>query len=243
MTGRSGPEHAAMAILVRGRADGGLEVLLTRRSCELNRSADMYLFPGGLIRKEDSCEPILRRCYGLSLQEAQRRLGGHLSPELSLAHWVTAIRELFEATGILLCFGLDGKEPDAKDEKRRRRIAENHQSLICQAIDFRALLESEGLFCATGSLCYFSHWRMPEKPPIRYDAYLFLALLPADQDPITKPQQANETLWVTPDRSLELCEKSALSVDFPTFASLRSLADFESLDALLAEYRGRGAIP
>ncbi len=228
------PKHAATVILVRPEANGGFEVFMTRRPHGMNFLEGMYVFPGGSLRKEDCTERILRRCHGLSRKEAQGILGMHLSPELSLGHWVTGIRELFEEVGILLGVTEAGKPLDMNERERKERLAEKRKALIDGSIDFQMLLESEGLFCDATSLIYFSHWLTPEEFSIRFDTRFYLTPLPTDQTPLSTSQ---DSLWITPDRSLKLCEQGDLPVIFPTFASLRTLANFDSLEGLLAEYR------
>ncbi|MGH7772590.1 MAG: NUDIX hydrolase [Candidatus Binatia bacterium] len=225
---------ATAVILVRLEANGGFEVFMTRRPHGMNSLGGMYVFPGGSVRKEDCTEPILRRCHGLSRKEAQRILRMHLSPELSLGHWVTGVRELFEEVGILLCVTEAGKPLDMNERGLKERVAEKRKALIEGSIDFQLLLESEGLFCDAASLIYFSHWLMPEEIFPRFDTRFYLARLPTDQTPLSTSE---DSLWITPDRSLKLCEQEELSVLFPTFASLRTLANFDSLEALMAEYR------
>ena len=108
----------------------------------------MYVYPGGSVRKADSSKGMLRRCRGLSPSEAQKTLGMHLSPALSLGYWVAAIRELFEEVGILLCVTESGKPLDmnnVEEKNRKDRMSKKRSALINGALDFQALLESEGL--------------------------------------------------------------------------------------------------
>jgi 8-oxo-dGTP pyrophosphatase MutT (NUDIX family) len=231
------PKNAATVVLLRPRSSGGFEIFMTRRPDRMDFLGGVYVFPGGSVRKEDRAEGLLSRCVGLSREEARRILGAHLSPDLALGHWVAAIRELFEEVGVLLCVNDAGQPVELKGEGRKEKLAERRQRLIQGAITFQQLLEAEGLFCDARQLTYFSHWLTPEEFPTRYDARFFLAPLPPDQLPLESSQEVSHGLWVTPERALELCQSGSLPVIFPTFASLRTLADFDSLESLLAEYR------
>ncbi len=236
------PKIAATVILVRAGVDRGIEVFLTRRPQGMKFLGGMYVYPGGSVRKADSSKGMLRRCRGLSPSESQKILGMHLSPELSLGYWVAAIRELFEEAGILLCVTESGKPLDlnnAEEKNRKDRMSEKRSALIDGTVNFQALLESEGLFCDVARLGYFSHWQTPEEFPTRFDTRFYLAPLPPDQTPLSVSEEVTNSLWITPERALTLCEKGELPMMFPTFASLRSLADFESLDRLLVEYQRR----
>jgi hypothetical protein len=60
--------------------------------------------------------------------------------------------------------------------------------------------------------------------------------LPKDQAPLPTSPEVVHSLWLTPDRALELFADDELPMIFPTFASLRTLADFEALDNVWREY-------
>ena len=230
------PKNASTVILLRPEVNGGFELFMTRRPQRMEFLGGIYVFPGGSVRKEDCSEDTLRRCHGLSTREAKRIFGNHLSPELSLGHWIAGIRELFEEVGVLLCVREHGKQLDMNDQGLKERLAHKRLALVEGAIDFQTLLESEKLYCDAASLSYFSHWLTPEEFPIRFDTRFYLAILPADQIPLPNSQEVTESLWMTPDQALELCQHGKLPVIFPTFASLRTLADFDSWPRLRAEF-------
>jgi 8-oxo-dGTP pyrophosphatase MutT (NUDIX family) len=230
------PKHAATVILVRPAVHGEFEVLLTRRPSEMAFLGGMYVFPGGTVRKEDYSVTTLRRCRPPSQERAERILGNHRTPEQSLGHRVAGIRELFEEVGVILCVTEAGEPLDAEASRVKERLAVQRQALLQQAISFQALLESEGLLLDTARLAYFSHWVTPEVFSIRFDTRFYLALLPVNQNPLSRSHEVTHSLWITPDTGLDLCQRSQLPMIFPTFASLRTLADFESLESLCGHY-------
>jgi len=236
MTKNQLPKSAATVILLRPEANGGFELFMIKRPDKMEFLGGIYAFPGGSVKKEDCGEALFRRCYGLSPTQARTILGNELSPELSLGHWVAGIRELFEEVGVLLCVREDGRPVDMDEQALKERLAEKRQALIEGSIDFQTLLESEGLYCSVASLRYFSHWLTPEEFPIRFDTRFFLGHLPINQTPLPKSQEVAESLWVTPDRALERCQQDNLPVIFPTFASLRTLANFDSWARLRMEF-------
>lgn len=229
--------HAATVVLLRPAQPDGLEVFLTRRPRGMDFLGGAYVFPGGSVRDEDCAEGILKRCRGLSPQDARTILRTELSPELSLAHWVAGIRELFEEVGVLLCVAESGAPVDTNQDGLRERWAGKRLQLIDGSLTFLALLESEGILCDAASLRYFSHWRTPEEFATRFDTRFYLAALPAGQEPLATSEEVAHSLWVTPDEALRFCESGRLPMIFPTFSALRTLADFDSLDRLFAEYR------
>ena len=229
------PRRAATVILLRPAEPNGFEIFLTRRPEEMAFLGGMYGFPGGAVRKDDCVAPMLRLCYGLSPADARMLIGAHLSPSEALGFWIAAVRELFEETGVLLAVDHSGQPWPAAPE-RRHNLFDKHAALLQETLSFRSLLESEKLLCDASRLVHFSHWQTPEQSSIRFDTRFFLAALPENQTPLPASPEVAHSFWVTPDRGLELFAENELALIFPTFASLRTLADFDSLEAVMREY-------
>ena len=222
---------AATVILLRPSAPTGFEVFLTRRPEGMRFLGGMYCFPGGSVNKEDSSPRTLARCSGVSPQQARKIIGAQFRPQSALGFWIAAIRELFEEVGILLSVG-DSGSPISIDGMRSHPLAEKHAALIARSLTFAALLESENLYCNASALAYFSHWQTPAQNSLRFDTRFFLAVLPPAQTPLPSSYEVIHSLWLTPDRAIQLFERGELPLIFPTFASLRTLADFETLGSL-----------
>ena len=197
----------------------------------------VYVFPGGSVEEGDYSEEMLERCRGLSPVEAQRNLGNELSPELSLGHWVAGIRELFEEVGILFSVSDGGKKLDTRHEELKKRLTEKRHALVREALDFRFLLESEGLYCDVGRLAYFSHRVTPEKYSVRFDTRFYLAALPPDQSPLSSSQEVTEGLWLTPQQALQRAQNAGFPMMPPTLAALRTLAALGSWQKLREQYQ------
>jgi 8-oxo-dGTP pyrophosphatase MutT (NUDIX family) len=230
------PKQAGTVILLRPAQSGSIEVLLTRRPDEMAFLGGMYCFPGGTVQKQDFSAAILRRCHGLSPTAARKIVGSHFIPQEALGLWVAAIRELFEEVGVLLAITRDGR-PAAMDRDLNHRLAKQHTALLARDLSFNALLEAENLQCDTSRLAYFSYWQTPSQFKVRFDTRFFLASVPADHPPLAVSPEVAHSIWLTPDRALQLFDKGNLPMIFPTFASLRALADFDSLDSLFAEFK------
>ena len=230
------PINASVIILLRPDVKGGIELLMTR--CPPGEfSVENYTFPLSPVKKEDTREGMLNRCWGLTPLEARNILGSELTPQLSLGHWVAAIRGLFEQMGILLCTTEGGRPPARVKGSFRDNLIKKRRSLIDGCMDFRTLLESAGLFCDTRCLKYFTHWLTPENAYPNYDARYYVASLPPDQKAIMRSRNHSTSLWITPERGMDLFQQGSLPMAFSTFASVRSLADFDSWDSLASEYR------
>jgi 8-oxo-dGTP pyrophosphatase MutT (NUDIX family) len=228
MNGAAPVKNAATVILLRTGKSGALEVFLTRRPERMDFLGGAYVFPGGTVRKEDCSQGMLKRCAGIAPSQARDALGAHLKPDVALGHWIAGVRELFEETGVLLAMTPEGRSASVSEEKRRR--------VVGKQVSFRALLESENIFCDGGGLRYFSHWLTPEEFAIRFDARFFIAVLPQGQVPLEKSEEVAHALWLTPERAMQLYECGNLPMIFPTYASLRTLADFDSIESLVKEY-------
>ena len=229
-------KNAAAVILLRPAVKGEFEVFLTHRSVEMKSPGVNYSFSGGSVKREDCLAAILRRCRGINSTEARKILGSELTPELSLGHWVASVRGLFEGAGVLLCTTEDGRSLDMSDRQVREKLAHERKALSEGSKGFLTLLESQGFFCDTARLVYFSQWLVPEDSPTRMDTRFFLALLPLGQTLPSGSQETEHSLWIAPERALDLCQQATLPMTFPTFASLRTLADFDSWEAIAAEY-------
>ncbi|HEY2989629.1 MAG TPA: NUDIX hydrolase [Candidatus Binatia bacterium] len=237
MTSAAEPKNAATVILVRpAQSGGGIEVFLTRRPEGMDFLGGAYVFPGGTIRKGDCAAEVLKRCGGVALQRAKNILGAHLRPEAALGHWVAGIRELFEEVGVLLCVGEDGRPLEIRDGKRAQ-LEEKRRQIVRRELSFHELLEAERLYCDAGGLLYFSHWLTPEEFAIRFDTRFFVAVLPPGQSPLEKSEEVAHGLWITPERAMQLYARGSLPMILPTYASLRTLADFDSVESLMTDYR------
>ena len=229
------PKLAASVILLRSAEAEGFEIFFTRRPDSMPVLGGMYCYPGGTLLKEDCSATMIEHCDGLTTEDARKIVGAQFRPEEAIGLWIAGVRELFEEVGVLLAVEESGGRFVTNSE-RAARLAEKHRAMLSQSIDFPGLLKSERLRCDLSKLAYFSHWQTPAQVPARFDTYFFLAVRPDDQTPFATSYEVADSLWLTPDRALQLFNRGELPMIFPTFASLRTLADFDSLDAVLTEF-------
>lgn len=229
------PKQAATVILLRPAENRGFEVFLTRRPDSMPFLGGMYCYPGGTVAKADCSSAMLARATGRTAKQARQIIGAAFTPEEAMGLWIAAVRELFEEVGVLLACEKSGK-PLATNLERARRLAELHGALLNKSLSFAALLESEELYCHLASLSHFSYWCTPAQFATRFDTRFFIAALPAQQTPLATSPEVAHSVWLSPDRAMQLFNGGDLPMIFPTFASLRTLADFDTLDSVLREF-------
>jgi 8-oxo-dGTP pyrophosphatase MutT (NUDIX family) len=109
----------------------------------------------------------------------------------------TALRELFEESGVLLSQTPTG----AADREAWRKQVNVDKADFTQTLG--------GLALATDSLHYFAHWITPSVEKRRYSAKFYLAVMPADQVASPDNKETVDEVWVRPadaiERAKELC--------------------------------------
>jgi 8-oxo-dGTP pyrophosphatase MutT (NUDIX family) len=229
------PKQAATVILLRPAEPKGFEVFLTRRPDGMPFLGGMYCYPGGTVSKEDCRAAMIARTVGRTPMQARQIIGAAVTPEQAIGLWIAAVREVFEEVGVLLAADARGVRLSMTPE-RAARLAQSYGELSEKTLGFATLLEREQLYCDLAGLSHFSAWQTPAQLAVRFDTRFFLALLPEGQTPLPTSYEVAHSVWLTPDRAMQLFNRNELPMIFPTFASLRTLADFDTLESLLREY-------
>jgi 8-oxo-dGTP pyrophosphatase MutT (NUDIX family) len=202
--GTDAPRLAAAVILVRARPETGeLEVYLQRRHARASFMSSAFVFPGGAA---DAADRDLR---------------------------VTAARELFEESGVLL-----SRAPVAHDTRAAWQTL-----LLTGTITMDALMTQGGARVDLDALRYFAHWITPSREGKRFSAVFYLATMPAGQTAAFDNNEMVDEVWVTPDEALANAAELRLPPpQLRTFLDLREPAR-AGMDALLAEAALRAAQP
>jgi hypothetical protein len=220
---------AATAIVLRPLAPRGFQVLLTS-----SPSGD-HRFPGDMLRAEDVSEAALRRAAGLSLLQAQVTVGGEISPRQAVGLRLAAARTLFQKSGILLAIH-DIAQPATDGSVGGFPLLKPLNASGLNT-DFGSILDATGLYCDIAALIHFSRWQEIMGTSTSYDNHFFLASAPvSDGFPVSPPRN----LWLSPEAALRRFREHAMSISFPTFASLRTLAEYDSVQSVLKDYRRAG---
>jgi 8-oxo-dGTP pyrophosphatase MutT (NUDIX family) len=222
--------QAATIILMRERVDQErclLEVYMTKRPDTMRFLPSHYVFPGGQMDDSDADPNLLARCAPLP---------ANLNSEnISLAYWVTAIRETFEEVGILLVRDEHGQwvTPQAVQKQR--------EALLAGELSFGELIEQSHFQLAVDRLRYFGHRLTPRKVSRkRFDTRYFLTLLPNDVEPQPHAGEVAEAEWLSPQAALVRWEAGQISMVPPTVDSLRVSARFATAAAIWNATEGVG---
>jgi len=199
----------------------GPEVLMVRRRAG-DAFGESYTFPGGIL---DADESLARNyCDGVSADEANALLN---VPDGGLDYFSAVIRELFEETGILLA--RKGNEwPTVSTLLQALRKNVDQATLAWP--DF---LHEQGLRMACDAVHYFAYWETPRSLPKRWSTRFFLARTPDGQVASHDDGELTDIRWLTASDALAAGRSGDMKLPFPTVATLKDLADFDSCTSVL----------
>jgi 8-oxo-dGTP pyrophosphatase MutT (NUDIX family) len=200
---------AATVMLVR---DGvaGVEVFLMRRHLRSVFSAGAHVFPGGAVddhdRTVEGADPFV----------------------------VAAIRECFEEAGALLARDGDGAMVDLRDPMVAERFAAHRLAVHAGERTLVDVCREEDLRPAFDALHFVSRWITPPGAPRRYDTRFFVAAAPADQAYLHDDTELIDSAWFRPQDALDQFRAGGLELILPTERSLETLAQHDSVAAVLS---------
>jgi recombination protein RecT len=208
------PTRPAATILLMRDAEGGPEVLMTRRSASASFAPGAYVFPGGTLDVADGSS--LARGVSRSRPDQD-------DTELTFA--TAAVREAFEELGVLLAWRRGTDVPCSPELARSLdRSTEG---------DFYARIGNAGLELAVDRAFWLSHWMTDRDLPKRFDVRFFVAPMPADQAATADETEQFEPVWVRPAEGLERHERGEFNIIFPTVRTLRQLRRFARVEQVL----------
>ena len=219
------PRPAATIVVVRDGA-AGIEVLLSRRAERGDHNSGAWVFPGGIVDPGDRASHAC--CAGLDDAAASARLG---LPANGLDHYIAAVRECFEESGLLFATDASGElvrldgAAGAALGAWRGPLHRNERALgeLCREF---------GLTLALDRLAYLSHWLTPLARPKRFDTRFFIAAAPASQTAAFDGTEMVEQLWLRPAEAL--ARATELKLMTPTHKTLELVGRYDTVDTLLA---------
>ncbi|KAJ7632984.1 hypothetical protein FB45DRAFT_914065 [Roridomyces roridus] len=190
------------------------EVLLVHRNPQARSFAGVHVFPGGNDSAQDG---------------GDRR--------------ITAIRETFEESGLLLASG-----PTPSDTI----LDAGRQAIHAGKTKFHAFLAEHGLTADVQALLPFTQWITPVGPPRRFHTHFFITFLGgasssgftsgAKEDRIPKPDGGQEVIaarFVRPEAVIAEFRVGKITLMPPQFYILTTLSSILKGDATTREERAR----
>jgi glyoxylase-like metal-dependent hydrolase (beta-lactamase superfamily II)/8-oxo-dGTP pyrophosphatase MutT (NUDIX family) len=184
----------------------------------------LHVFPGGRVDPADA-DPRAFARSPVSPVDAAAALGGDLAPGAALAHYVAAIRELFEEAGVLLA---DPAPPVARRQEAR-------SALLSGAVSLADVAEELDLRLRTDLLAPIGHWTTPPIMPRRFDTRFFAAELPDGSEPSFEVDEVIAHRWLTARTALEAMAAGEIGMWIPTSVTLQQLEHVSGI----TDIRGR----
>lgn len=237
-------KNAATVILVRHSESAGWKVFLARRHHKQSFMAGAYVFPGGQVEETDK-SPELGSYIKKSPDFNPARIlqENELPEEEALGFFIAAIRETFEEVGILLGGSHCGNFVSFHDKNIRARYTECRRRLYASEISLSEIAREEDIVFFPDVLVPYAHWITPEFEKMRFDTRFFMAKLPPEQRPVADATELTESLWVTPQKALEMhCRKEIMLMP-PTLKTIEELCAFKSIDELFAATANKEIYP
>ncbi len=196
-------------------------MLLTRRPDSMVFAGGAHVFPGGRVDPADA-DPTLTARSVLGAADAAVALGGDLAPDMALAAYLAALRELFEEAGVLLA---DTAAPGV-------RIREARSALLRGDLTLPGLAEALDLTLRTDLLVPLSRWVTPVPSPRRFDTRFFAAALPDGVEPSFEGAEVAEHAWLRPTDALAAMADGRIVLWLPTSTTLQQLEYVTSLEEI-----------
>lgn len=237
------PKKATTVILLRDRKLEGFETFLLKRHEKSSFMGGNFVYPGGRVDRDDGSLEICSFSKGITLDEAQKILGGTISQKESLAHWIAGIRELFEEAGVLLAYDQEGNLFQIRNQDEQGKFSSYRGSLQKGGLTICEMAQKENLLFALDQLHYYAHWITPEARSERFDTRFFLARYPSGQEATHDQRETTVGAWITPQKALEENLKGEVALSPPTLKTLEDLSRFKTIDELFASLRNREIKP
>jgi 8-oxo-dGTP pyrophosphatase MutT (NUDIX family) len=226
-------------MLVRDGA-AGLEVFMVRRNLNADFVGGAYVFPGGTVDPDDRDPDMTAWCGDATDADASTRLGVETG---GLAAWITAVRECFEETGVLLARHASGEPLRIDEPGAAERFAEHRAAVTRGERSLADVCRTERLQLALDRIVYFAHWITPELSPRRYDTRFFVAEAPEGQQMAHAPGELIGQAWVRPADALDRHRRGDFDLILPTIRNLEAIGRYDRADDLLEAAARLTAIP
>jgi glyoxylase-like metal-dependent hydrolase (beta-lactamase superfamily II)/8-oxo-dGTP pyrophosphatase MutT (NUDIX family) len=195
---------AASILLARQSPDP--EVFVVRRAEKLRFLGGFHAFPGGKVAPGDLKIPLADH------QTAPQTL------EKPYDRCVTAARELFEETGVLVARRPDGTFPAAGATLQYLR-----RKLMADELPFDWILAQLGVAVHAADFQFIGCITTPQFVPTRFDTVFFLVRLPPNQSTEIWPGELDRGDWSAPEAVLDRWRRGECLLSPPTLLILDTI--------------------
>jgi glyoxylase-like metal-dependent hydrolase (beta-lactamase superfamily II)/8-oxo-dGTP pyrophosphatase MutT (NUDIX family) len=189
------------------------KLFFVRRAESLRFFGGFHAFPGGKVAPADADAPAF---FGAAAPR----------PAPELTRIVTAARELFEETGVLIARGPDGLWSVAPS-----RLEQLRRELLAEGLSFGDILAELGVHLAEADFVPLGSLVTPPFTSIRFDTCFYLAFLPAGQKPEVWKGELDRGFWATPAALLERWRHADCLISPPTIMILEALGEAPAREA------------
>jgi len=229
------PRLAATVILLRERTpdlesddECEFEVFMAKRHENARFMSEHHVFPGGSIDEQDSTKESRRRLVGFN-EKITNNLKEICENPSNL--WITATREVFEETGILIATNKSG-DSLGKIENKPKKLKKYQIKLQKKRITMTDVLIKENLYYSASNLKYFGRFITPELSPIRFDTQFFLCRSPLNQKINLFYDELTHGYWSSPRQLIKDFKKKQIKLIFPQYSTLKRLKKFKTIQEL-----------
>ncbi len=220
---------AATVMLIDDRPD--LQVFMLERHANTVFAGGMWVFPGGAVDEQDDASYFDGVSTHRTDAEASNLMG---LDHGGLAYYMAAIRETFEEAGILLALHQEDESELHIPDEAATKFESYRDQLNASEIDLKSILETERLLADVGQMHYIARWITPLGSPRRFDARFFIARIPSRQIPLHDDGELVNSVWASPQEIVAKAEQEEMILMSPTLRMVKSLAQFESADQVIA---------
>ncbi|MBV1904933.1 MAG: NUDIX hydrolase [Pseudomonadales bacterium] len=229
---------AATVIIVRD-AQPQYEIFMLRRTNQAAFAGGMYVFPGGRVDDHDHStdySPLHRP--PLDAQQLQRDALG----EDWRAYWIAGIRETFEESGFLLAYDNQGKIIEFNDDNQSR-FDQYREQIHSGDISLLDICQTENLTLAIDLIHFYNRWITPLGRPRRFDTRFFITQAPGVQSGQHDGHETVDSIWISPDKALEMHASKELGLMGVTEKQLRTFAKHNTAQDFLQMAAGNDEFP
>jgi 8-oxo-dGTP pyrophosphatase MutT (NUDIX family) len=237
-------KDAATVILIRSSNSYAWEIFLARRHQKQSFMAGAYVFPGGQLEDADN-DPQLENYIKTAdiFDPSQLLQDSSLSGEKALGFFIAAIRETFEEAGIFLGGKTSGNFISLNNEETLHRFNHYRRQINASHITLTEIARKENILFFPDALVPYAHWITPEFEKKRFNTRFFLAKLPHGQTPVADAAELTESLWVTPQKALEMHRRKEIILMPPTLKTIEELTAFRDIEKLFSATRKKIIYP